>query len=440
LSQISSALAIGLSIIEIRCQVAVLLDFKILDRPLFNLATKLSFMNAPSHSQSHTESVARYFTQTDQEARQKFLTCASAIAHAATDDLAVGALIESFAVPSKRVDSLFVDFAYFPARIRPRKLLVITSGLHGIEAPTGSALQLQFLTEIFPRLKRENLAVLLVHNLNPFGWRMSRRATEHNVNLNRNFGVSRDFYQTANPDYDRLAKVFEPQSDVTNPRLGWLKTLTMIARCQAFYGFTSQSLTHAIGHGQFKHPTGLEYGGQQPEPQTQFFIDTLKRFSREVEDIVLMDLHTGLGERHQLHLMPGDHSGCINSKLFTELIAPSQKDPYFVFTTANDKGFYKTCGDINSVVPQIAQPNQRVLALTMEFGTLGMSRSDKIESLSRVVLENQGFHCGYKSEATQARVASRFNDLFNPQEPKWRANALERGGRLLRDVAQRLDE
>jgi hypothetical protein len=103
-------------------------------------------------------------------------------------------------------EDLSIDSARFGAA-RPRSLLLLTAGVHGIEAPAGSALLQLWLAEFSANLPAET-GVLLVHALNPWGFAHGRRTNENNVDLNRN-AVS-TFPGPVNPDYARINRWLNP--------------------------------------------------------------------------------------------------------------------------------------------------------------------------------------------------------------------------------------
>ena len=62
--------------------------------------------------------------------------------------------VERFAlrVPAaKSAAEPFIDGLYIPAQVAPRRLLLVTSGVHGVEGPTGSAVQRMFMKEFHTR-------------------------------------------------------------------------------------------------------------------------------------------------------------------------------------------------------------------------------------------------------------------------------------------------
>src|SRR5437867_659314 len=81
-------------------------------------------------------------------------------------------------------ENLCIDIAWFGAA-RARRVLLHSSGLHGVEGFAGSAIQLQLLSNL-PALPND-AALIVAHILNPYGMVWLRRANENNVDLNRNF-------------------------------------------------------------------------------------------------------------------------------------------------------------------------------------------------------------------------------------------------------------
>jgi hypothetical protein len=70
------------------------------------------------------------------------------------------------------------------------RLLIVLSGVHGVEGYCGSAVQTGLLELGEPAqllgAKAHDTAALYIHALNPYGFSHSRRVTQENVDLNRN--------------------------------------------------------------------------------------------------------------------------------------------------------------------------------------------------------------------------------------------------------------
>lgn len=68
-------------------------------------------------------------------------------------------------------------------------MLFHSSGVHGVEGYAGSAVQnkiLDFFLET-PNMIKDDVAIVIIHVVNPYGMSWWRRWNENNVDLNRNF-------------------------------------------------------------------------------------------------------------------------------------------------------------------------------------------------------------------------------------------------------------
>ncbi len=91
---------------------------------------------------------------------------------------------------SSEVDSnLTIDGLYLPARESQERLLIITSGLHGVEGYAGSAVSLMFMEEFLDEERLSTTGYLFLHAVNPYGFKYNRRVTENNVDMNRNASI-----------------------------------------------------------------------------------------------------------------------------------------------------------------------------------------------------------------------------------------------------------
>lgn len=67
-----------------------------------------------------------------------------------------------------------------------RNLLVFTSGTHGVEGYCGSGIQVGLLEQGWFADLGDDIAVLMIHAVNPPGFSHNRRANEDNIDFNRN--------------------------------------------------------------------------------------------------------------------------------------------------------------------------------------------------------------------------------------------------------------
>ena len=89
-------------------------------------------------------------------------------------------------------------------------VLLTTSGVHGVEGHVGCGIQAGLLRMGPRELGDEATALVHVHAVNPYGFAWTRRVTQENVDLNRNFI---DFGQPLpdHPDYAALHPLLLPE-------------------------------------------------------------------------------------------------------------------------------------------------------------------------------------------------------------------------------------
>ncbi|NMX93612.1 MULTISPECIES: M14 family metallopeptidase [unclassified Pseudomonas] len=220
------------------------------------------------------------FSQSYAEARQKFLqACASA-----------GLEVQSHPhpLPGSDGEELALDVA-LAGSPTATNLLVLSSGVHGVEGFCGSAVQVDHLRnrEWLQHCQRQDLAVLYLHAINPYGFSWLRRVNEDNVDLNRNFI---DFAQPLpdNPDYRILAPLLLPRRQP--PTL--LSTLGLAGYALRHGRKTLQS---AITRGQHSHPEGLFFAGTAPAWSNLQLRQIIRRLGNHCRRIGWIDVHTGLG-------------------------------------------------------------------------------------------------------------------------------------------------
>ena len=64
-------------------------------------------------------------------------------------------------------DGLYIDTFYQPASQAQTNLVVLTTGVHGIEGYIGSVMLDVFFQEVYPTLNPDNTGILVVANVNP---------------------------------------------------------------------------------------------------------------------------------------------------------------------------------------------------------------------------------------------------------------------------------
>lgn len=216
------------------------------------------------------------------EARGKFLEAA----------LAAGLYVTSYPLNllGRDCEVLAVDAAWQGPRNAP-KLLLLTSGVHGVEGYCGSGAQTALLCDEtwMERAKSRDSAVLYLHALNPYGFSHIRRVTQENVDLNRNF---QDFSRPlpSNPAYCKLHPWLLPPT--------WPPTWSNRAAILCLTATQGlRRLQTAISGGQYERPDGMFFGGTEPTWSHQTLRQLLREHTADVRQLAWIDLHTGLGRR-----------------------------------------------------------------------------------------------------------------------------------------------
>jgi len=311
--------------------------------------------------------------------------------------------------------ALTIDIAWL-GNPRPQRALLQTSGLHGVEAFAGSAVQLHLL-EHPPAIPADS-ALVLVHVLNPYGMAWLRRANENNVDLNRNFLKQGETWAGAPALYRHIDTVLNPASapgfDLFHLRAAWLALR---------HGF--HPLKQAVAEGQYEFPRGLFYGGSRLEAGPRLYLDWLARHLKDVGYLFALDVHTGLGEWGQETLIPEPGVGVTAAAgLSLALGRP------LIETTRGGSVSYTIRGGMGGILPQTL-PATRIDFLLQEIGTYPPLR------VFYALREENRWHYYGNGDLQHAAKLSLREALF-PASAVWRRQALERGITLAHAVVDRV--
>ena len=221
------------------------------------------------------------FSRSYAEARQKFRDAVQA----------AGGTLTDFPHPTKRGcadEELAMDVAWVGGA-EARRVLMVTSGMHGVEGFCGSGAQVAMLgdADLLQACAGAGVALLLVHAVNPYGFSHMRRVNEDNVDLNRNF---MDFTQPLpdNAPYAEVAPMLLPEH--------WPPSeadQTALMNAVAEKGLPWYQA--AVSAGQYQAPEGLFFGGNKATWSNYTLRRILARFGAGREALRWIDVHTGLG-------------------------------------------------------------------------------------------------------------------------------------------------
>ncbi len=314
--------------------------------------------------------------------------------------------IESHVHPAERGaqdEPLAMDVASW-GNATARALLVVTSGVHGVEGFGGSGCQVALLRDdaVCAAVARADVAVLFVHAVNPFGFSHLRRTNEDNVDVNRNF---RDFDRASPPNalYGELHPTLVP--DVWPPTAANSAALGALAQLHG-----PLALQSAITGGQAEHADGLFYSGLAPAWSNGVLRGVLARHCAGRAHVAWVDLHTGLGpwgHGERIHAGPDDPAAMVRAKAWYGADVTTVHDGSS--TSTAEAG---TCQH----AARDACGRARFTGITLEFGT--RPATDVLQALRG----DQWRWSHPDADAAVRRTAARtLRDAFFDDDPAWQA-------------------
>jgi hypothetical protein len=334
------------------------------------------------------------FSATYPEARAKFLAAAAR----------AGGNLETISHPERGPDggSLSTDVAWFGPRDAER-VLVTLCATHGVEGFAGSGAQVDWLERGEAARLPQGVAALVIHAINPHGFAWLRRVTHENVDLNRNWI---DFGQPLpeNGGYDELAEAVCPEEWSQEGRRQGEKALAAYA---ARHG--KAALQHAISGGQYRHPSGIFYGGKGPTwsrlTQTRIYSEYLGRAAQ----VDIIDFHTGLGPwglGERIVLAPPKSAGFERAARLYGMGVVSPHD--------GTSSSAPIVGDGLSASVSLL-PHAQVTAIALEFGTL------PIETMLEAVRADAWLHARGELQTPQGEaIKAQIRAAFYGDAPDWK--------------------
>lgn len=367
-----------------------------------------------------------YFQDSYEECREEFIKSTNNIKNEFKN-----VEISKLSIDSKNDPDLTIDYCYIPAQEEYKRLLILSSGIHGIEGYVGSAVQQMFIKELIEKVNMKEMGLLLIHGINPYGFKYNRRVTENNVDLNRNCTIDNKLYQTDNPGYSDLYDMLNPKGQVSLKSIG--NILFHINAIQKIIQYSMKSLRQAILQGQYKYQEGPFFGGNDLEPSIKAVTPILKETAINYEIFFNIDLHTGYGTRGILHLFTNPIEDSKVKKDLETIFSSNQID------WGDEDDFYTVTGDFSSYIGQVIS-GKYYLPMVFEFGTLdSQTTMGSIKSLQNMIVENQGFHHGYKTEKDESKIKTDILEMYYPSSENWRSKAIEDARRTLSQAVKEFE-
>ena len=326
----------------------------------------------------------------------------------------LGVEISSYAIDEG--DDLYIDSFYLPSTAEKRNLIVLTTGVHGMEGYIGSVMLDVFFQEVYPTLDTTHTGVLVVANVNPYGMKYYRRYNENNVDLNRNFILDWDSFDlSSNKEYPKVDTFLGPTGKMGNAL--WHEAGFYLRLGKTAITDGAGTISDALLTGQYEYPQGVYYGGTGDEASTVYLKDVFSRcLDSAYENIVHIDIHSGYGPRYNMVIF--------NSVFETMTEAESRQAFGYDYIIAHDsESFYATTGDTTDFFYRLAEKkgaDADLFSTCFEFGTIGDAFFDTILSLKYTVDENQNHWYPTGNKVTAQVVHENYMELYYPTETAWR--------------------
>lgn len=294
------------------------------------------------------------------------------------------------------------------------KVLLSSSGVHGVEGYPGSAIQLAIMSDLCERESFKDHAIIFIHTINPYGMAWWRRFNENNVDLNRNFLKKDQSYSGVPEGYENVRDFINPKT-TPKKKERWfkLKAFGLIMK----YGFNN--LKQWVAEGQYQYPKAIQYGGNKLEPGPELLLNWLDKNLKGISKVWAIDLHTGLGPNGHDTLLV---SAGTNAEGFGHL---DNLFPGHVESLDPDAGVgYEIIGDLHQGLED-RYDSIEWISITQEFGTF-----KPLQVLMASRAENQWTQYGKYFDQVEARrhwSRERMLRVFNPEDGLWQAKITHRG-------------
>jgi hypothetical protein len=304
------------------------------------------------------------------------------------------------------------------------RLLVMVSGVHGVEGFSGSATQIGWIAQRRYEALPDDTAVLMIHLINPWGAAHLRRYTEGNVDLCRN---CLDFSQPlpTNPAYAAIHGELVPgerlgeRGERTGPYLGQLV---------AAHGL--EYVVDLFMAGQYQYPEGFAFGGTRPTWSNTTLRDILRSHGHHTRHACIIEFHTGLGPwayGQLITLHDGEELERVRAWFGPWVFNPSAD------RAPGEEGYRVVHGHTLNAYRE-SLPAAEVTAVTLEFGSYPPD-----ETLALLVREHLLVHNAAPERAAElAAIKAQLLEYHHPRDWEWRCAFWSRSLQVIRQACRGL--
>lgn len=317
-----------------------------------------------------------------------------------------GAILESVAV--NPIERYYFQY-YFQPAAHPRKLVLLVSGIHGIEGMAGSAVLRMVLRELSPLVDTNSVSFAVIHNANPAGM----------IHLSRETELTNDLLAlwlsattgSAHPKTQLPVEAAGPVGEHSLQYYGlgwrlWLASMFDNARWQEKLFKPRISSSNEIIPG--------------------LFIDRIRKAAAGCDEILVIDIHTGIGHWAGLSVSAPENA----SRLFEGFreLKPGPQQAELSWGSFGD--------GVAAIVP-----SAQVIPATLFIGTMnGGYPSADAATLFTMVRKNQGSLYGYTSEDERATIEKIYKATFYPASIAWKSEVMARSRKFFRQALKKFSE
>jgi hypothetical protein len=292
------------------------------------------------------------------------------------------------------------------------RLLVLTSGVHGVELFAGAGCQVDWLlTHAGDALPRDT-AVVLVHAINPWGASWLRRYTEDNVDLCRNF-IDHSVLPPS-PAYAALHAAIDLDPDDADAAARGDAMLADFAHARG-----NDALYNALMAGQYTVPHGMGFGGQAPTWSRKTIEAVLRKHAAGASEVCLVDYHTGLGPYSYgslVALQQGADLARMREAFGPWVVAVHESDApedFAPVTGHTTPGYERTLA------------HARVTAAVLEFGT------GRPQRMLELLVRDQREWAAGAGRARLSAVRRELLEFFYPADAAWQQSLVDQSRQVI---------
>jgi len=300
------------------------------------------------------------------------------------------------------------------------KLLVMVSGVHGVEGFSGSATQVGWIEEQRHSELPKDTAVIMIHLINPWGAAYLRRYNEDNVDLCRN---CLDFSQPL-PRNESYADVHSEM--VLGEELGIQGQNAGEYLGSKVSELGLESTIDLFMGGQYDFSDGFSFGGQEAVWSNTVLRKILSDHNEHVLKVCALEFHTGLGPWGYgalITMHTGRELERINSWFGPWTMSPMED------AAQGDNKLHKVNGHtINAYTESF--PEAEVSAVTLEFGSYPSGETLALMLQEHLLVQSPD-HC---ESGLLSDVKAKMLEYHHPQDWEWRSSFWCRSMQVIRQA------